>query len=207
MQANSRKDKHIAILHVPIVGEVVRMLRLQEDYEKYGVRIRVKFRDTEQLAELTPYQQSGGERSVSTVLYMISLQELTCCPFRCVDEINQVRSSFVTYLHTEGCPHTHRHTTVLWPFFRDYPGEPVPEEIFMVQGKITEADTPTIRLGATPSRLISDPPPSSPIFFFTPAALPAATLPLYPGLVQAANMLACIPSGVVKGFTRRTAVN
>jgi len=27
----------------------------------------------------------------------------------------------------------------------------------MVQGKITEADTPTIRLGATPSRLISDP--------------------------------------------------
>jgi len=66
------------------------MLCLQEDYEKYGVRIRVKFRDTEQLAELTPYQQSGGERSVSTVLYMISLQELTCCPFRCVDEINQV---------------------------------------------------------------------------------------------------------------------
>jgi len=63
---------------------------LQEDYEKYGVRIRVKFRDTEQLSELTPYQQSGGERSVSTVLYMISLQELTRCPFRCVDEINQV---------------------------------------------------------------------------------------------------------------------
>ena len=50
----------------------------------------MKFRDTEQLSELTPYQQSGGERSVSTVLYMISLQELTRCPFRCVDEINQV---------------------------------------------------------------------------------------------------------------------
>ena len=43
--------------------------------------------------------------------------------------------------------------------FRDYPGEPVPEEIFfctfMVQGKITKADTPTIRLGATPSGLSS----------------------------------------------------
>jgi len=61
------------------------------------VRIRVKFRDTEQLAELTPYQQSGGERSVSTVLYMISLQELTCCPFRCVDEINQVPLSVYNY--------------------------------------------------------------------------------------------------------------
>jgi len=57
------------------------------------------------------------------------------------------------------------HATILWPSFQDYPGEPVPEENlpldFMVQGKITEADTPTIRLGATPSRLISDPPPSS----------------------------------------------
>jgi len=35
--------------------------------------------------------------------------------------------------------------------------------------------------------------------FFTPDALPAATLPLYPGLGQAPNMLACIPSGVVTG--------
>jgi len=30
---------------------------------------------------------------------------------------------------------------------------------FMVQGKITEADAPTIRLGATPSKLLVPPPP------------------------------------------------
>jgi len=65
----------------------------------------------------------------------------------------------------------------------------------MMQGKITEADTPIIRLGATPSGIISDPLPSFPIF--TPDALPAATLPLYSGLGQAPTMLACIPSGVV----------
>jgi len=35
----------------------------------------------------------------------------------------------------------------------------------MVQGKVSEADTPTIRLGATPFGLISDPPPSSPHFY------------------------------------------
>ena len=35
---------------------------------------------------------------------------------------------------------------------------------FMVQWKITEADTLTVRLGTTPSGLISDPPPSSPPF-------------------------------------------
>ena len=49
-------------------------------------------------------------------------------------------------------------TTVLWPFFRDHPGEPVPEENFWTlwcKGRLTEADTPTIRLGATPSRLTS----------------------------------------------------
>jgi len=46
-----------------------------------------------------------------------------------------------------------------------------------VQGKITEADTPTIGLGAIPSGLISDPPPSSPIF--RQDALLATTLPLY----------------------------
>ena len=38
------------------------------------------------------------------------------------------------------------------------------------------------------------PPPSSPNF--TPDALPAATLPIFPGLGQAPNMLDCIPGGL-----------
>ena len=49
-------------------------------------------------------------------------------------------------------------TTVLRPFFRDHPGEPVPEENFWTlwcKGRLTEADTPIIRLGATPSGLTS----------------------------------------------------
>jgi len=47
-------------------------------------------------------------------------------------------------------------TTILLPFFRDNLGEPVPEENFWIlwcKGRLTEADTPTIRLGATPSGL------------------------------------------------------
>ena len=59
------------------------------DFANYGLRIRVKFRDREPLQELSPHHQSGGERSVSTALYMLALQELTTVPFRCVDEINQ----------------------------------------------------------------------------------------------------------------------
>jgi len=37
-----------------------------------------------------------------------------------------------------------------------------------------------------------------------PDALPATTLPLYPGLGQAPNMLACIPSGIVSWHTAAT---
>ncbi|KAK6119210.1 hypothetical protein DH2020_047058 [Rehmannia glutinosa] len=46
-------------------------------------------RQTGQLQVLSAHHQSGGERSVSTILYLVSLQDLTNCPFRVVDEINQ----------------------------------------------------------------------------------------------------------------------
>jgi chromosome segregation ATPase len=65
-----------------------------DDFAKYGVCIKVSFRSDEKLQELTAWQQSGGEKSVSTMMYMIALQEMTKCPFRVVDEINQVRESF-----------------------------------------------------------------------------------------------------------------
>jgi len=68
------------------------------------------------------------------------------------------------------------HTTVLRPFFRDHPGEPVPEENFWTlwcKGRLTEADTPTIRVGATPSGLTSAHVHHAPIFY-RPDALPAA---------------------------------
>ena len=69
------------------VGEV----RLQEQplVSKYGIEIWVKFRDIEQLQILDSHRQSGGERSVSTMIYLISLQSLSKSPFRVVDEINQ----------------------------------------------------------------------------------------------------------------------
>jgi len=49
----------------------------------------VKFRSEDNLHTLNTHLQSGGERSVSTMLYLISLQDITPCPFRVVDEINQ----------------------------------------------------------------------------------------------------------------------
>jgi len=55
-------------------------------------------------------------------------------------------------------------TTLLRPFFPDYSGEPVPEENFCTlwcKGRLTEADTTTIRLGATPSALPAAQPTAS----------------------------------------------
>ena len=45
-----------------------------------------------ELKPLDKNVQSGGERSVATMLYLIAMQNLTECPFRLVDEINQVRT-------------------------------------------------------------------------------------------------------------------
>ncbi|CAL1606066.1 unnamed protein product [Knipowitschia caucasica] len=70
-------------------GEVDLHSENEEEYDKYGIRIRVKFHSSTQLHELTAHHQSGGERSVSTMLYLMALQELNQCPFRVVDEINQ----------------------------------------------------------------------------------------------------------------------
>jgi len=59
-------------------------------------------------------------------------------------------------------------TTVLRPFFWHHPGELVPEENFWTlwcKERLTEADTPTIRLGATPSGLTSAHLFHTPIFF------------------------------------------
>jgi len=63
---------------------------------------------------------------------------------------------FYCCLHIRKRTTTTHTTTVFRPFFRDHPGEPVPEENFWTlwcKGRLTEADTQTIQLGATPSGL------------------------------------------------------
>ncbi|KAH9939337.1 P-loop containing nucleoside triphosphate hydrolase protein [Epithele typhae] len=68
-------------------GEI--RIREDEDYEKWAIDIMVKFRDSEKLQLLTGERQSGGERSLTTILYLMSLTEEARAPFSLVDEINQ----------------------------------------------------------------------------------------------------------------------
>ncbi|KAK4177026.1 putative structural maintenance of chromosomes protein [Triangularia setosa] len=60
-----------------------------EDFDKWAIDIKVKFRQGETLQRLDQHRQSGGERAVSTIFYLMALQALAQAPFRVVDEINQ----------------------------------------------------------------------------------------------------------------------
>lgn len=59
------------------------------DFANWAIHISVKFREQEPLSLLDSHRQSGGERAVSTIFYLMALQSLSQAPFRVVDEINQ----------------------------------------------------------------------------------------------------------------------
>ena len=59
------------------------------DFENWAIHILVKFREAEKMSLLDAHRQSGGERAVSTIFYLMALQSLSRAPFRVVDEINQ----------------------------------------------------------------------------------------------------------------------
>ncbi|CUM54703.1 unnamed protein product [Debaryomyces tyrocola] len=64
-------------------------LAKEQRFKDWKLQILVKFRENSDLKVLDHQSQSGGERAVSTIFYIMSLQGLTDAPFRIVDEINQ----------------------------------------------------------------------------------------------------------------------
>ncbi|KAL2758587.1 hypothetical protein ACRALDRAFT_1040546 [Sodiomyces alcalophilus JCM 7366] len=68
-------------------GEV--RIHKDEDFDQWALEIMVKFRENETLQQLNQHRQSGGERAVSTIFYLMALQSMAQSPFRVVDEINQ----------------------------------------------------------------------------------------------------------------------
>lgn len=70
-------------------GGEVQVKKADKDFDKWAIDILVKFRENENLQVLDSHRQSGGERAVTTVFYLMALQSLARSPFRVVDEINQ----------------------------------------------------------------------------------------------------------------------
>ncbi|KAJ7181755.1 P-loop containing nucleoside triphosphate hydrolase protein [Mycena crocata] len=85
--ASIGKKFSAAFDRIGCAGEI--RVRQEEAYENWAIDILVKFRDTEKLQLLTGQRQSGGERSLTTILYLMSLTEEARAPFSLVDEINQ----------------------------------------------------------------------------------------------------------------------
>lgn len=76
-----------AFRSIQCLGEI--RISRPADFALWALEIWVQFRDTDSLQMLTGERQSGGERSVSTIFYLMALQSLSIAPFRVVDEINQ----------------------------------------------------------------------------------------------------------------------
>ncbi|KAI1487306.1 P-loop containing nucleoside triphosphate hydrolase protein [Biscogniauxia mediterranea] len=72
---------------ISCAGEVG--LHKDEDFEQWSLIVKVKYRENETLQQLNQHRQSGGERSVATVFYLLALQSMAQAPFRVVDEVNQ----------------------------------------------------------------------------------------------------------------------
>ncbi|KAG6580329.1 Structural maintenance of chromosomes protein 5 [Phytophthora cinnamomi] len=75
-------------MDIGCVGEIV-LDDEDPDVAKWGIQRRAQFRKNTKLSTMTAEEQSGGEKSVGTIMYLMALQSLTKCPFRVVDEINQ----------------------------------------------------------------------------------------------------------------------
>lgn len=63
------------------------------EFDQFAISILVNFHPDRQgrtqKQQLSAGRQSGGEKSVTTMLYLLCLQSVTDAPFRIVDEINQ----------------------------------------------------------------------------------------------------------------------
>ncbi|GMM34370.1 DNA repair ATPase [Saccharomycopsis crataegensis] len=85
---NISKNFSKKFVAVASAGEVI-LNKAATGLKDWKLELLVKFRDEGELRVLDPFIQSGGERAVSTIFFMLSLQGLTSSPFRVVDEINQ----------------------------------------------------------------------------------------------------------------------
>ncbi|TFA99768.1 Structural maintenance of chromosomes protein 5 [Trichoderma ghanense] len=72
---------------ISCAGEV--RVNKHEDFDQWALDIMVRFRENETLQQLNAHRQSGGERAVSTIFFLMALQSMAQSPFRVVDEINQ----------------------------------------------------------------------------------------------------------------------
>jgi len=134
--------------------------------EQYLRRLANRFFYRSDVLLLPNHQCESSEKKRYDTIYAI---------ITCTQKLMWASFIYRMELNIKTVKKTHT-TTVLWPFFQDHPGEPVPEQNFWTlwcKERFTEADTLTIRQGATPSGLTGAHLHHPPIFFYGADALPA----------------------------------
>lgn len=59
------------------------------DFKNWGIHILVSFREGCKAEVLSAHRHSGGERSVSTIMYLMAMQNLMVSPWRCVGKLER----------------------------------------------------------------------------------------------------------------------
>lgn len=83
----SEKFKELFLRLTNCQGSVA--LERGRNFADWGLNVLVSFRSNEKKSPLSQGRHSGGERALTTAIYLMSLQELTKSPFCVIDEINQ----------------------------------------------------------------------------------------------------------------------
>ncbi|KMZ93040.1 SMC family domain-containing protein [Plasmodium vivax Mauritania I] len=85
---NHNLEKFISFIN-PEYGAKIELVKKNELFERCELYIKVKFKKTAPFLLLSVSHQSGGERSLTTMLYILSIQKLTKNGFYVLDELNQ----------------------------------------------------------------------------------------------------------------------
>ncbi|OAG29227.1 hypothetical protein NEDG_01300 [Nematocida displodere] len=76
-------------LFASVSAKVALSVEYSASPRKWRLLLKVQFRAEGALAALSAGRQSGGEKSVSIILYLLAMQSFTNSPFSLVDEVNQ----------------------------------------------------------------------------------------------------------------------
>ncbi|CRH00106.1 conserved Plasmodium protein, unknown function [Plasmodium relictum] len=85
---NYNFQKFMSFINPEYCGKID-LIKKNDYYEKCQLFIKVKFKKNAPFLLLSVSHQSGGERSLTTMLYILSIQKLTKNGFYVLDELNQ----------------------------------------------------------------------------------------------------------------------
>ncbi|CRG96286.1 conserved Plasmodium protein, unknown function [Plasmodium gallinaceum] len=85
---NYNFQKFMSFINPEYSGKID-LIKKNDNYEKCQLFIKVKFKKNSPFLLLSISHQSGGERSLTTMLYILSIQKLTKNGFYVLDELNQ----------------------------------------------------------------------------------------------------------------------